>query len=417
MDAETWIARGTSALGLIAMLGIAALLSEDRRRIPWKLVAAGVGLQLGFALVVLKTGPGRATFSFLNAAIGKLLGFAADGARFVFGDYLDLKFSVAFNVLPTIVFFSSLMAVLYHLRLVQPVVRGLAWLMQRTLRTSGAETLSCAANVFVGQTEAPLVVRPFLAEMTRSELMAVMAGGFATVAGGVMATYVGMLRAHFPDIAGHLVAASVMSAPAALVCAKIMVPERETPRTSGDLALPPVTGDANVLDAAARGAGEGLRLALNVAAMLIAFLALVAVVDALVGLVWPGGSLSRALGIVFWPLAWLMGVPARECAEVASMLGEKTVLNEFVAYVHLARTLEAGEAGAPDAVRLSERSVVIATYALCGFSNFGSIGIQIGGMGALAPERRPDIARLGLRAMAAGSLACFMTAAVAGMLV
>jgi CNT family concentrative nucleoside transporter len=415
-DTGAWIARATSALGLLVMLGMAVLLSEDRRRIPWRLVTAGVGLQLAFALLVLKTTPGRATFSFLNAVVGELLGFAAEGARFVFGDYLDLKFSVAFNVLPTIVFFSSLMAVLYHLRVVQPVVRGLAWLMQRTLRTSGAETLSCAANVFVGQTEAPLVVRPFLSDMTRSELMAVMAGGFATVAGGVMATYVGMLRAHFPDIAGHLVAASVMSAPAALVCAKVMVPEREVPKTSGRLEMPRVASDANVLDAAARGASEGLRLALNVAAMLVAFLGLVAVIDALVGLVWPGGSLSRALGIAFWPLAWVMGVPARECAEVASMLGEKTVLNEFVAYLHLARTLEAGAAGAPGAVPLSERSVVITTYALCGFSNFGSIGIQIGGMGVLAPERRADIARLGLRAMAAGSLACFMTAAVAGML-
>lgn len=406
-----WSARLISAVGLLALIGIAFALSEDRKRVPWRLVGWGVGMQLVFALLVLKTSAGRATFSFLNRAVTKLLSFSSDGARFVFGDYLDMKFTVALNVLPTIIFFSSLMAVLYHLRVMQPVVKGLAWLMQRTLRTSGAETLSCAANIFVGQTEAPLIVRPYVEAMTRSELMAVMCGGFATVAGGVMAAYVGMLQAHFPDIAGHLIAASVMSAPAALVCAKIMVPETGNPVTAGQLELPDVRRDANIVDAAARGASDGMMLALNVGAMLIAFMALVALVNALVGLVWHGLTLERLFSWAFWPIAWLMGVPTHECSTVATLLGEKTVLNEFVAYLHLSHIIDAGGRG------LSERAVVISTYALCGFSNFGSIAIQIGGLGGIAPTRRADLARLGLRAMIAGSLACFMTAAVAGIIV
>lgn len=410
-DPVHWSARLVSAVGLLALVGIAFALSENKKKVSWRLVGAGVGLQLVFALLVLKTSVGRATFALMNDAVTKLLSFTTDGARFVFGDYLDMKFTVAFNVLPTIIFFSSLMAVLYHLKVMQPVVKGLAWLMQRTLKTSGAETLSCAANIFVGQTEAPLVVRPYVEQMTRSELMAVMVGGFATVAGGVMAAYVGMLRGAFPDIAGHLIAASVMSAPAALVCAKIMVPETGTPVTAGKLELPDTRLDANVVDAAARGAGEGMMLALNVGAMLIAFMALVAMVNWMVGFVWHDMTLERLFGWAFWPIAWLMGVPAKECSTVATLLGEKTVLNEFVAYLHLSRIVGEGGSG------LSERAVIITTYALCGFSNFGSIAIQIGGLGGIAPTRRSDIARLGLRAMIAGSLACFMTAAVAGIIV
>lgn len=458
--------RLVSLLGLGVMVAIAWGLSTDRKAFPWKLALAGMGLQLSFGVVVLKTSIGLATFAFLNDAVAQLLEFTAEGSRFLFGDYLDAHFTVALNVLPTIIFFSALMTVLYHLGLMQRVVKGVAWAMQRTLRTSGAETLSAAANIFVGQTEAPLVVKPYVGKMTQSELMAVMTGGFATVAGGVMAAYVGMLRAHFPDIAGHLIAASVMSAPASLVIAKVMVPERETPETAGSLELRDEKLYANVIDAAASGAADGLKLALNVGAMLLAFLALVAMInwifaapallhdsgewiEALDGFrragvdvpegcdaprgaealaaclhranelgvtqspleVWEPLSLQRILGWAFWPLAFVMGVPPEDCAAVGALLGERLVLNEFVAYVHL------GEGLALDAPTMGRRAAVITTYALCGFANLGSIAIQIGGIGALAPERRPDLARLGPRAMIAGMLACFMTACVAGLLV
>lgn len=440
------------------MIGLAWLLSVDRRRFPWRVALWGVGLQLIFGVFVLKTAAGLALFGFLNEVVARLLEFTEDGSRFLFGDYLDTEFTVALNVLPTIIFFSSLMSVLYHLGWMQKVVQGVAWIMQRTLRTSGAETLSAAANIFVGQTEAPLVVKPFVNDMTRSELMAVMTGGFATVAGGVLAAYVGMLRDHFPDIAGHLIAASVMSAPAALVVAKVIVPEVDTPKSAQSLALETEKPHVNVIDAAAGGAGEGLKLALNVGAMLLAFLALVAMLNYLVALpalvhnqwvwgelaealgagripegcadptgaaayascieqgraaiggswsAWQPWSLELILGYLFWPLAFVMGVPVEDCAAVAALLGEKLVLNEFVAYLHLAGQLEG----------LSERATVIATYALCGFANLGSIAIQIGGIGGIAPERRGELAQLGLRAMLAGTLAAFMTACVAGILV
>jgi CNT family concentrative nucleoside transporter len=306
------------------------------------------------------------------------------------------------------------MAVLYHLGVMQQVVKGFAWVMQKTMRTSGAETLSASANIFVGQTEAPLLVRPFVGKMTESELMCVMTGGFATVAGGVMAAYVGMLHAAFPDIAGHLLAASVLSAPAALVCAKVMFPEDGEPETRDTLHVRVERIDANVIDAAARGASEGLRLAANVGAMLLAFIALISMLNwalafmaGLVGI--EAFTFERLMGWVAWPFAFAMGVPAAECAQVGQLLGEKLVLNEFVAYAHLQRMLEGGEA-------LSYRALTLSTYALCGFANFASIGIQIGGIGSLAPERRHDLAKLGLRALFAGTLACQMTANIAGML-
>ncbi|HJL50192.1 MAG TPA: nucleoside transporter C-terminal domain-containing protein, partial [Polyangiaceae bacterium LLY-WYZ-15_(1-7)] len=420
-SAVPWWQRALSVAGLAALLGVAWLASSNRRRFPWRVVGWGLGLQLLFALFVLKTGAGRALFAFLNDVVIGLLAFTEEGSRFVFGDYLDLKFSFALNVLPTILFFSALMTVLYHLGVMQRAVSGLAWVMQRTMGTSGSETLSAAANIFVGQTEAPLVVKPYVSTMTRSELNAVMVGGFATVAGGVLAAYVGMLEARFPDIAGHLIAASVMSAPAALVVAKILVPETERSPTRGGVSLTVEKTDANVVDAAARGAAEGLKLALNVGAMLLAFLALVALLDFLVGLPveaynalfhtshepW---TLSMLLGWVFWPVALLMGVAPEDCATVGALLGEKLVLNEFVAYAHLGELVGGG---AP----LQQRSVIIATYALCGFANFGSIGIQIGGISAIAPERRGDLAKLGLRAMIGGTLAACMTATVAGLLV
>jgi len=438
-DTTTFFDRLVSVFGFIVLLGLGWALSVDRRRIPWRLVVFGVLLQVVFALLILKTAPGQWVFSRMTDAVNVLLGFTAEGARFLFGDLVynnipvgrplgDTQMGpipsgetfahagafVAFNVLPTIIFFSSFMTVLYHLGVMTRVVRGAAWIMQRTMKTSGAETLSAAANIFVGMTEAPLVVRPFVAKMTESELMAVMTGGFATIAGGVMAAYVGMLRHLFPDIAGHLIAASVMSAPAGLVVAKLMVPERDAPETAGTMPIAVEKLDINVIDAAARGASDGLKLALNVGAMLLAFIALIAmlnwVVGALGGLVGLEGlTFQQILGYVFAPVAWAMGVPASECLLAGQILGEKTVLNEFVAYLHLADLLGQGQA-------LSYRSTVILIYALCGFANFGSIAIQLGGIGGIAPSRRQDLARLGLKAMIAGTIACFMTAAIAGFL-
>jgi CNT family concentrative nucleoside transporter len=318
-------------------------------------------------------------------------------------------------VLPTIIFFSSLMAVMYHLGIMQFIVKAFASVMQRTMGTSGAETLSATGNIFVGQTEAPLLIKPFVETMTRSELMAVMTAGFATVAGGVMAAYVGMLLPYFPDIAGHLMAASVMSAPAALVVAKLMYPEEEVPKTATSLELAVESNDVNVIDAAARGAGEGLHLALNVGAMLLAFVALVFMLDAILGLAFglvgiDGVSLQMILGWLFAPVAWLMGVPWSEAGQVGALLGLRTALNEFFAFLQLSAILGDGSI-------LSPRSIIITTYALSGFANFSSIAIQIGGIGGIAPSRRHDLSSLGLRAMIGGTLAAFMTATVAGMLV
>ena len=425
-------------VGLILLTASAWALSVDRRRIPWRVVLWGLGLQVLFAVIILRTPVGAGAFAAVNDVIVALLGFTVEGARFIFGDLVWNNVPVgtgevgngafsqsdgmvartggffAFNVLPTIIFFSSLMTVMYHLGVMQRLVAVIARVMQRTMGTSGAETLSAAGNIFVGQTEAPLLVKPYIDGMTRSELMAVMTGGFATVAGGVLAAYVGMLVAYFPDIAGHLMAASVMSAPAALVVAKLMVPEAEESETRGEVRVSVERTDVNVIEAASRGAGEGLHLALNVGAMLLAFLALIAMVNGLLawvgGLVGMGGwSLEAALGAVLAPVAWLMGVPWEDAATVGSLMGLKTVATEFVAYLGLADTL-AAEGLAP-------RSVVIATYALSGFANFSSIAIQIGGIGGIAPNRRKDLSRLGLRAMVGGSIAAFMTAAIAGAIV
>lgn len=427
-----------AVLGLLLLGLIAWSLSSDRRRIPWRIVIWGLALQFGFALFILKTPMGAGIFDVLNTLVVALLGFTVQGASFIFGDLVFNHIPVgvgepgmapmsetpgtvartgaffAFNVLPTIIFFSSLMSLLYHLGIMQVLVKGVAWIMQRTMGTSGAETLSAAGNIFVGQTEAPLLVKPFIERMTNSELMAVMTGGFATVAGGVLAAFVGMLVAYFPDIAGHLIAASVMSAPAALLVAKIMVPEDSVPETMGGLAVDPERRYANAIDAAAGGAGEGLHLALNVGAMLLAFIAIIAMLNAGIG--WMGGfagqpelSLQIILGWALAPLAWMMGVPWQDAFTVASLMGLKTVLNEFVAYLELSALLGSG-------VSLEPRSIIIATYALSGFANFSSIAIQIGGIGGIAPSRRADLSRLGLRAMIAGSIAAFMTATIAGIL-
>lgn len=409
--------RLVSVVGLAVMLGLAWLISTNRKLFPWRLVGVGVTLQVIFGLLVLRTDPGRWLFQQLSDGVNQLLGFTGAGAGFVFGKMAGPPaegWGIAFNILTTIIFFSSLMAVLYHLKIMQTLVGGFAWIMQRTLKISGAESLSAAGNIFVGQTEAPLLVRPYVQRMTESELMVVMVGGFATVAGGVFGAYVGMLQADFPQIAGHLMTASIMSAPAALVIAKIMVPETETPETMGATAKGDELDTQNVIDAAARGAGDGLILTANVAAMLLAFVALVAMLNAIIGGI--GGlfgadhlTMEAILGWVLAPLAWLMGVPWVDAPEVGALLGVKTILNEFVAYMQLAEMT-------PKGVLQDPRSVIIASYALCGFANLGSIAIQIGGIGGIAPERRKDLARLGLRAMIGGNLAAFMTACVAAII-
>jgi len=429
-----------SFLGIGVMVLLAWLMSVNRRAFPFRVVLWGTGLQLVFALIILRTTPGEQFFALVNDAFIQLLDYTKAGARFIFGNLIDNNIPVgmpigepvataplvqseppryaatgsyfAFTVLPTIIFFSSLMTLLYHLHVMQWIVKGMAWVMQRTMKTSGAETLSTTGNIFLGQTEAPLMVKPFVQNMTMSELHCIMVGGFATVAGGVMAAYVGMLVAYFPDIAGHLMAASVMAAPATILISKVMYPEDGEPETMGTLKVDVPSPDVNAIDAAARGAGEGLTLALNVGAMLLAFIALVALINGMIG--WAGGlvgwehlSLEMILGWVLAPLAWVMGVPWHDAVEIGSLLGIKTVVNEFVAYLQLANSLQLGAS-------LDPRSVVIATYALCGFANFSSIAIQIGGIGGIAPARRSDLSRIGLRAMIAGTLASFMTATVAG---
>lgn len=411
--------RAVSLLGLLTLVGLCYLMSDNRSKINWRLVGWGLGLQFVFGVLVLKTAPGLWVFSKLNDGTLALLGFTQEGTNFLFRSFVNGKIespmiNFTFNVLPTIIFFSSLMTVGYHLGIMQRIVNVFALAMQKTMKCSGAETLSTAANIFVGQTEAPLVVKPYVNEMTNSELLAVMVGGFANTAGGVLAAYVGMLHQHFPDIAGHLIAQSVMSAPAALACAKIVMPELGKPKTSGLVKMTEERIDANVIDAAARGATEGLHLAFNVAAMLLAFIALIAMCNylltqglALVG--FPGITLESILGVVCWPLAWVMGVPARDCLLVGKLIGVKTVINEFVAYLQMAELLGQG--------KLSYRSVIIASYALSGFANFSSIAIQIGGISAIAPGRRHDLAKLGLKAMVVGAIATFMTATIAGMLI
>ncbi len=417
-------------LGLIVFVALAYALSSRKRAIDWRLVAWGFALQFVLCILVLGipafgvSGPLRFLFEATSQGVNAILDYTLEGSRFLFGDLVNtdkMGYIVAVQVLPTIIFMASLMSVLYHLKVMQYVIRFSAWLMQKSMRTSGAETLAAAANIFVGQTEAPLVVKPFVERMTRSELFCLMTGGMATVAGGVLAAYVGLLRVHIPDIAGHLLTASVLSAPAALLFAKIMIPETEVSETKGSLPKDSLgSPHANVIDAAASGASEGLSLSLNVAAMLLAFIALIALVNGILGsvgellsfesfsaLVFPKDppqtlSVQLILGWIFAPIAWLMGVPSHEILQAGALLGEKTVLNEFFAYIHLA------EMGS----QLSERSIIILSYALCGFANFSSIAIQLGGIGGLAPKRRSEMAVLGIRSVIAGSLACFSTACI-----
>lgn len=428
-------------LGLSVIIGLAFALSSHRQNISWRTVAAGLGLQIFLAIFILKGEAMGAFFSplgwpkmflsWVSSFFVLVLNFTTAGAQFIFGNLAlpegvegSLGGFFAFQVLPTIIFFGSLMAVLYHLGIMQRVVEGMAFLVSKFLGTSGAESLSVTANIFVGQTEAPLVIRPYLEKMTMSELMAVMTGGMATIAGGVMAAYIQILGDPYaaangllPDVgrllfAEQLLSASVMAAPAALLLAKILIPETGEPATTGGAKIEVETTSANVVDAAANGASDGLNLALNVGAMLLAFLALIAMLNFIIG--WAGGlfgfdlTLEMLLGWAVSPIAWLIGVPWVDAVSFGSLLGTKVILNEFVAYLNLGTQITAGS--------LDPKTIVMATFALCGFANLSSIAIQIGGIGPLAPSRKSDLAKLGFRAVFAGTMANMMTATIAGVL-
>tara|TARA_B100000401_G_scaffold131561_1_gene86948 strand:- start:200 stop:1456 length:1257 start_codon:yes stop_codon:yes gene_type:complete len=410
-------------LGILAILGLAYIISNDRNKINKKLIFWGISLQLFFALLILKVPGGKFVFNSIDIFIKKILDFSVEGSKFLFGNLADdslyfpsdgswpgFGFQFAFLVLPTVIFFSSIMSVLYHIGFMQKIIKQISKLMQKTMGTSGAETTSISANIFVGQTEAPLVIKPFISKMTNSELMAIMTGGFATVAGGVMAAYVLMLSKTIPGIAGHLMAASIMSAPAALVIAKIIYPETDSPETAkGDIELSKVSDDGNFLESIGNGATEGMKLALNIAAMLIAFISIIALLNWALGLISFGStilSIELILGYLFMPLAFLMGAPWSEAHVLGSLMGQKLVLTEFIAYGNLASLGDS----------VSTKTATIAAYALCGFANFASIGIQLGGIGSIAPERKKDLAKLVMKAMIGGALASWLTATIAGIL-
>lgn len=408
-------------VGLVVFIALAWSISSDRKKMPWRIVFGGLGLQFVLAFLVLRTSAGRLAFEMIGDTFKSVMNTVTAGSGFLFNipkDPVDqsLLMTFAFGVLPTVIFFSSLMSVLYHLGLMQKVVWAMAWVMRYTLKTSGPETLAAAANVFVGHTEAPLVVRPYLAKMSRSELNAMMTGGFATVTGGLLGVYAGMGIS-----ISHLLTASIISAPAALLIAKVMLPTSEEESESESLEMSKDKEHVNVIGAAVEGASEGMRLALNVGAVLIAFLAILKLVDVILGfgctelgLVHEDGSPVLSLGVILgyacWPVAWLLGIPAGECLEAGRLIGLKTVANEFIAFEALGK-LQSAETRV-----LSERSVTVLTYALAGFSNFGAIGIQVGGIGGLEESRKKDLAQLGMRAMFGGFLACCMTGAVAGIM-
>lgn len=415
--------------GLSVLIGIAWLFSNNKRAVDWRLVLTGIALQIGFAALVLLVPGGREVFDWLGHGFVKILEFVSAGSTFIFGSLMDTQtygFIFAFQVLPTIIFFAALMGVMYHLGVMQFIVRIMAAAITKVMKVSGAETTSVCASVFIGQTEAPLTVRPYIGRMTESELITMMIGGMAHIAGGVLAAYVGMLGAGDPEqgafYAKHLLAASIMAAPATLVIAKLLIPETGNPLTRGTVRMEVEKTTSNVIDAAAAGAADGLRLALNIGAMLLAFIALIALINA--PLTWLGDvtgiaaalgkptDLSTIFGYVLAPIAWVIGVPWQDATTVGSLIGQKIVINEFVAYLQLAEIVN----GRVEGVELTEKGRLIATYALCGFANFSSIAIQIGGIGGLAPERRQDLARFGLRAVLGGTLATFMTATIAGVL-
>ncbi len=421
--------------GLLFLIMVAFLFSTNKRGIDWKLVGIGVLLQIIFGLLITKVDFVNDLFNVISTGFVKFLSFSGDGARFLFGDLAgdSFGFIFAFQVLPTIIFFSTISSGLYYLGVLQKVVFGIAWVMSRTMRLSGAESLSAAGNIFLGQTEAPLLVRPFVPAMTRSELLCLMTGGMATIAGGVLAGYVAFLGGDDPvekaRFAAYLLSASIMNAPAAIVISKIILPETNPEKLDRNLRVNKETLGVNLIDALSRGATEGLKLALNVGAMLLAFIAVIAFLNFLLsgiigeyeigdkqslnGLIvnatngqFQGLSLEYILGQLFRIFAFVMGVAWHDTLAVGSLLGQKTVINEFVAYLGLAEMKNAG--------MLEPKSIVIATYALCGFSNFSSIAIQIGGIGAMAPNQQDNLSRLGMRALLAATLACMMTATIAG---
>ncbi|MFO7822778.1 MAG: nucleoside transporter C-terminal domain-containing protein [Cyclobacterium sp.] len=419
-------------LGILVLVLFAALFSANRKRIDWRLVGIGISLQVIFGILITKVDFVAALFSKVSAGFVTFLSFSEEGAEFLFGDLATSSFGFifAFQVLPTIIFFSTVSAGLYYMGILQKIVFGIAWVMSRTMRLSGAESLSAAGNIFLGQTEAPLLVRPFIPSMSRSELMCLMTGGMATIAGGVLAGYVAFLGGDDPvektRFATYLLGASIMNAPAAIVIAKIIIPELDKDVVNDNLQISDQIPDVNLIDAMSRGASEGLKLALNVGAMLLAFIAVIAAVNYLLteivgdftGLnalvvsgtdgTFSGLSLEYLLGQIFRVFAWIIGVEWKDTLAVGSLLGQKTVINEFVAYLGLAEMQSAGT--------LSQKSIVIATYALCGFSNFSSIAIQVGGIGSIAPEQQGNLSKLGMRALLAATLACLMTATVAGAL-
>ena len=420
---------GFGLFGLAVLVGIVFAFSNNKKAVDWKLVATGISLQVAFAALVLLVPGGRQAFDWLGQGFVKILSFVNAGSSFIFGSLMDTEkfgFIFAFQVLPTIIFFAALMGVLYHVGVMQAVVKAMAWAITKVMKVSGAETTSVCASVFIGQTEAPLTVRPYIPKMTESELITMMIGGMAHIAGGVLAAYVGMLGGGDPVqqafYAKHLLAASIMAAPATFVVAKLLIPETGVPLTRGTVKMEVEKTTSNVIDAAAAGAGDGLRLALNIGAMLLAFIALIALVNW--PLTWIGEvtglqamlgkptDLAAIFGYVLAPIAWVIGVPWQDAVFVGSLIGQKVVINEFVAYMQLAEIVN----GNVEGVTLTPQGKLIATYALCGFANFSSIAIQIGGIGGLAPERRADLARFGLRAVLGGTIATLMTATIAGVL-
>lgn len=424
------LARG--ALGIFVLIAICYLLSNNRKRIDWRLVSVGLGFQIFFALLVLKVPGVSSVFDFIAKVFTKLLGVSQAGAEFMFGslvtDMDSFGYIFAFQVLPTIVFFSALTSLLYYFGILQIIVKGMAWVMSRTMGLSGPESLAAAANVFIGQTEAPLVVKPYLEGMSRSEMLCLMTGGMATIAGGVFAAYVGYLGGTDEVLqlfyAKHLLTASLISAPAAIVAAKIIFPESLENKNNKVLKIEKPDYN-NVLDAISKGTTDGLKLAVNVAVMLVVFTALIALFNKILLFMSPesldvmirdstnnrfqGLDFTYIMGVVFAPFAWLLGTPNVDVLTVGQLLGQKTMINEFVAYGQL-ETLRA------NGVHLQEKSLIIATYALCGFANFASIGIQIGGISAIAPGQRKALTELGFKALIAGTIACFLTAAVAGII-
>jgi len=435
MDILTNVVRGV--IGIVSLLGIAYFFSSDRSKINWALVAKGMGIQIFLAALVIYVKPVEKAFEFVSSFFVAILAFSAEGAAFLFGDLVtnipQFGYIFAFQILPTIIFFSAVSAILFYLGILQKIVGVFAKGMSKFMGLSGPESLAAAGNIFLGQTESPFLVKPYLEKMTRSEIMALMTGGMATIAGGVFAAYVGMLGAGDPEksllVAKHLLIASILSAPAAIVAAKILVPETTPEKVNQEMNIPKDKIGANILDAIANGTTDGLKLAVNVAAMLLVFLALKAMGNGILDLFCnfnAGGSISSInqmlesatdgqftkvsleviFGVLFAPIAWLLGTPTQDLFMVGQLLGEKTVVNEFVAYTSLQGMMDG----------LQPKSFLIATYALCGFSNFSSIGIQIGGIGALAPGQRLTLSELGIKALIGGTIACFLTATVAGMM-